>query len=257
MRLFGHSLTAATVMASTVLSCTSRSASEESELAEPDIAVVPDLAPSAPHGEVRLVDGLLSTKRLPAAGFRALTDLLVHRDKSRSRLYDRAIKELVKVACEHDEPTVSAVIDGSTIEEIYPLDRVRDADAAGCGVLFVNGRKVRGALFENGCFGLRLAAAMNAQGGEYTFDKCSVSPTEPHRVKPSAAVLGSGSGSGAALVGSGSGSGSGAALGSGSGSGSGAALGSGSGSGSATVAPAAGSNNGSAAGSATANATRG
>ena len=256
MRLFGHSLIAATVMASTVLSCTSRSASEESELAEPDIAVVPDLAPSAPHGEVRLVDGLLSTKRLPAAGFRALTDLLVHRDKSRSRLYDRAIKELVKVACEHDEPTVSAVIDGSTIEEIYPLDRVRDAEAAGCGVLFVNGRKVRGALFENGCFGLRLAAAMNAQGGEYTFDKCTVTPTEPHRVKPSASVLGSGTGSGAALVGSGSGSG--AALGSGSDSG--AALGSGSGSGSATVAPAApaaGSNNGSAAGSATANATRG
>ena len=247
MRLLRQLLAAAAVMASTSLGCTSRSASEESELAEPDIAVVPDVEPAAPHGEVRLVDGLLSTKRLPAAGFRALTDLLIHREKSHSRLYDRAIKELVKVACEHDEPTVSAVIDGSTIEEIYPLDRVRDAEAAGCGVLFVNGRKVRGALFENGCFAMRLAAAANPPGSEHGFDKCPVAPADPqpHKARPASPALGSGAGSGSAM---GSAVTAPASPGSGSGNGSG--------SGSATVAPAAGSN-GSAAGSAAASAPRG
>lgn len=191
MRFFRQLLAAATVMVSTTVifvGCTSRSASEEIDLAEPDIAVVPDVDPGPPRGEIRLVDGLLSSKRLPAGGFRALLDLLGHREKSRSRLYDRAIKELVKVACEYDDPLVSAVVDGSLIEEIYPLDRLHDADAAGCGFFLVNGRKQRGALFDNGCFALRLAvvtaAFTNGDDAPLAFDKCPVASNEPKKSKP-------------------------------------------------------------------------
>lgn len=271
MRFPRQLLAAATVMVSTTVifaGCTSRSASEENDLAEPDIAVVPDVDPGPPRGEIRLVDGLLSSKRLPAGGFRALVDLLGHREKSRSRLYDRAIKELVKVACEYDDPLVSAVIDGSALAEIYPLDRLHDADAAGCGFFLVNGRKQRGALFDNGCFAVRLAAvtAAFANGDEVpvVFEKCPMSSTEPKKSRPAnspstmgSAVApplvvppnaGSGAGQGSALLpkstlpvgaGSGSGSGSGAvppAAGAGSGAsalpgtGAGSSAGSGSGS---------------------------
>jgi hypothetical protein len=162
--------------------CTSRSASEESDLAEPDIAVVPDVEPATPHGEVKIVDGLLSTKRLPAAGFRALIELLAHRDKSHSRLYDRAIKELVKVACEREDSEVQAVIDGSSIEEIYPVDRLRDAEAAGCGIFFINGRKIRGALFDHGCFAQRLSVVTAPDRGDHVTDKFEKCPSgEPHK----------------------------------------------------------------------------
>lgn len=191
MRFSRQLLAAATVMVSTTVifaGCTSRSASEENDLAEPDIAVVPDVDPGPPRGEIRLVDGLLSSKRLPAGGFRALLDLLTHREKSRSRLYDRAIKELVKVACEYDDPLVSAVIDGSLIEEIYPLDRLHDADAAGCGFFLVNGRKQRGALFDNSCFALRLAvvttAFANGDDAPLALDKCPIASNEPKKSKP-------------------------------------------------------------------------
>jgi hypothetical protein len=162
--------------------CTSRTASEETDLAEPDIAVVPDTAPPLPRGEIKLVDGLLATKRLPAGAFRALTDLMNHRDKAKTHLYDRAIKELVKVACEHDDPLVAQVIEGSTVEEIYPMDRLRDADAAGCGMFWVNGKKMRGALFENGCFAARLTQAGT---GQITFDKCPVLELKMPKIRTS------------------------------------------------------------------------
>ncbi|MBP9085519.1 MAG: hypothetical protein KBG15_05340 [Kofleriaceae bacterium] len=243
MRFSRQLLAAATVMVGTMAvcgGCTSRSASEENDLAEPDIAVVPDVDPAPPRGEIRLVDGLLSSKRLPGGGFRALIDLLLHREKSRSRLYDRAIKELVKVACEYDDLLVSAVIDGSSLAEIYPLDRLHDADAAGCGFFLVNGRKLRGALFDNGCFAVRLAAvtAAFANGDEapLAFDKCPMAINEPKKTKsgspppptmgsavvspgavPTATGAGSGAGQGSALlqkialpVGTGAGVGSGA-----------------------------------------------
>ena len=233
MRFPRQLLAAATVMVSTTVifaGCTSRSASEESDLAEPDIAVVPDVDPGPPRGEIRLVDGLLSSKRLPAGGFRALIDLLGHREKSRSRLYDRAIKELVKVACEYDDPLVSAVIDGSALAEIYPLDRLHDADAAGCGFFSVNGRKQRGALFDNGCFATRLAvvtaAFANGDDTPQTFDKCPISTNEPRKSKPAnppPATMGSAVATpltGPMTSGSGAGQGSGVPAGVGSGDGS-------------------------------------
>jgi hypothetical protein len=227
MRFLRQLLAAATVMVSTTVifaGCTSRSASEESDLAEPDIAVVPDVDPGPPRGEIRLVDGLLSSKRLPAGGFRALVDLLGHREKSRSRLYDRAIKELVKVACEYDDPLVSAVIDGSALAEIYPLDRLHDADAAGCGFFSVNGRKQRGTLFDNGCFATRLAvvtaAFANGEDAPQTFDKCPMSTTEPKKSKPVTpppSTLGSAVATpvGPTMSGSGAGQGSGVPVGAG------------------------------------------
>ncbi len=228
-------LAVATVMVSTTVifaGCTSRSASEENDLAEPDIAVVPDVDPGPPRGEIRLVDGLLSSKRLPAGGFRALIDLLGHREKSRSRLYDRAIKELVKVACEYDDPLVSAVIDGSVLAEIYPLDRLHDADAAGCGFFSVNGRKQRGALFDNGCFATRLAvvtaAFANGDSAPREFEKCPMSTNEPKKsksVNPPPSTLGSAVATPLVVPttnGSGAGQGSGVPVGAGSGVGSGA-----------------------------------
>lgn len=173
--------------------CTSRP-TDDSDLLEPDIAVVPE-EPAVPRGEIRLVDGLLSAKRLPPLASRALFDLLTHRERNQSRLYDKPIKELVKIACEHDDAAIFAVIDGSEIDEIFPLDRARDAEAAGCGVFFVGGKKIiKGALFQNNCFSTRLAAVHQANAeGAVRFERCpAVTPTrrEPKASPPPPTALG-------------------------------------------------------------------
>lgn len=72
-----------------------------------------------------------------------LLEHLHYRAKTGRNTFDPAMRELTKVVC-HASPETAARIDGAAIDELFPLDRVKEAERAGCGFLVTDAGDVYG-----------------------------------------------------------------------------------------------------------------
>lgn len=78
-----------------------------------------------------------------------LIEHLQYRVTTGRNTFDPAMRELLKVVC-RASPETSTRIDSAKIEELFPLDRLKEAESVGCGFLVSKGRSEYGRAFGSG-----------------------------------------------------------------------------------------------------------